>query len=344
MRARAVQYYTSTFQYTDFFISLSLPSPAACEKAAKEKSGAAAGRSWRSRSLKSRTMTEKRERKTDDFTRLEVHGEGDSKYAVLTLCRPKTLNSVRTRDCDEVLRRLEEIQHNKSIRALIVTGKGRAFCAGADLSGGAHEDDPKDLSMGAKIYYDMDFRWNPMLDALYSLPIPVVSAVNGVAAGGGVGIALNADIVVASESAKFVQTFAPNLGLVPDLGSSWHVPKGVGRAKAMAWAMLGDKISAAEAERCGLIYKVVPPEDVLPVAHKIAKKLAMGPTHAFIAIRRLIDGCDKVSYSEQLEKERHAQRIMGDAASFLDAVMAFFRRKSPNFKRDDAALELVSKL
>ena len=199
--------------------------------------------------------------------------------AKVVLNRPDMLNSLNEQMLRDLLLAAEECERNDAIKAVLVTGSGRAFCAGADLGNIPLDKSPEARAATGKIVKDMmDELFNPVLSKFAQLNKPVVNAINGMAAGGGVGFSVAGDINIAAESAKFKQVFIPQLGIIPDLGSTWFLPRLVGRAKAMGLALLGDTVDAQEAERLGLIWKVYPDEQLLEEAHKLAQKLADGPS------------------------------------------------------------------
>lgn len=254
---------------------------------------------------------------------LDLHAapavSGAKAVAKLTLNRPEVLNAIDFETIVEIRRALAEVRAAAEAGrcgALIVTGAGRGFCAGADLAGGGGGDgkpataQAMRASMGQLVSRGMDESWNPMMRELHGLPVPTVSALNGVVAGGGVGVALAADIAVAAPSASFVLTFGPRLGIVPDLGTTWQLPRRAGRAKALGLAMLGDRLDAAAAERMGLIWEVAP--DPLRRATEIAARLASYSTAAMVEIRAAITNADNSTYAESLEAERHAQHRLFD--------------------------------
>jgi len=265
-----------------------------------------------------------------DFTTVKL--DIQDRVAVLTLDRPEVLNSMNPDLIADVRAATAEVAANDDARALVITGNGRAFCAGADLSASAGATGgTAEMSVGERVADGMKLRFNPMMNELYELDKPIVAAVNGVAAGGGAGLALAADIVIAARSASFIQVFGPKLGIVPDLGCTWHLPRRVGRARALGLAMLGDKLHAEEAENWGLIWKCVDDTQLMADAMGIAKKLANGPTQAFPAIRRAVDRASQVDYPDQLEHERQCQRVLADTHDFTEGVAAFLQKREAAF-------------
>jgi 2-(1,2-epoxy-1,2-dihydrophenyl)acetyl-CoA isomerase len=208
-------------------------------------------------------------------------------------------------------------------RCLLLTGEGRGFSSGADLvSGGGL---PEDAGLALEKHF------NPLVEALFGLPIPVVAAVNGPAAGAGCSLALAADIVLAARSAYFLQAFI-NIGLIPDAGATWLLPRLAGRARAMEMMLLGDRIPAEKAAEWGLISRVVEDEFLAEEAVALATNLARGPTVALGLVRRLARDAEQLSLVEALAAERVAQREAGETQDFKSAVMAFIQKHQPRFE------------
>lgn len=243
-------------------------------------------------------------------------------FATITLARPDRLNALNAQTVDELRAAVEEVGRSEA-RCLLITGEGRGFSSGADLAsgGGLPEDAGEALEKG----------FNPLIEALFDLPIPVVAAVNGPAAGAGCSIALAADIVIAARSAYFLQAFI-NIGLIPDAGSTWLLPRLAGRARAMEMMMLGERISAEQAREWGLISRVVEDEHLASEAVLLATNLAEGPTVALGLIRKLARNAEQLSLSEALAAERAAQREAGETEDFKAAVAAFLRKHQPRFR------------
>ncbi len=262
---------------------------------------------------------------TYDYITLAV----EDGVALLTLNKPAQLNAtsepmqVEMRDALAVLRR------DRSVRALILTGAGRAFCAGAELDHITSLGDAQ--AQGRETCRAMREASAPLVLDLMEAPFPVVAAVNGVAVGAGVGIALAADIVIAARSAAFVMSFAPKLGLVPDLGSSWMVPRLVGRARAMGMGLLGDKLSAEMAAQWGLIWACVDDAALLATARDTAQRLAAGPRHAAYELRRALMMAEGQDLAAQLEYEAGRQGELIARPEFQEGVAAFFARRAPQF-------------
>lgn len=241
--------------------------------------------------------------------------------ATITLNRPDRLNAFSDGLVLGALKALETAAADPAVKALVLTGAGRGFCAGADLAGGV-------ASSGEDVNTAMRDRYNPLILAIDHFPKPTVAAINGVAAGAGVGLALSCDIAVAARSASFVLTFGPNLGLVPDLGTTWFLPRAIGRARARALAMLGDKLPAEKAADWGLIWTCVDDEACLPTATALANRLGRGSAEAFFEIRRLIDKAETVDLATQLDDERETQIGLIVKPAFREGVERFRAKKA----------------
>jgi 2-(1,2-epoxy-1,2-dihydrophenyl)acetyl-CoA isomerase len=248
--------------------------------------------------------------------------------ASITLNRPDRLNSLNEEmhlALRDALRRVRE--GIPGIRALLITGAGRGFCAGQDLSDRsvAPGDDAPDLGNSLDKFY------NPLVLTLRELPLPVICAVNGVAAGAGANIALACDIVLAARSASFVQAFC-RLGLVPDSGGSFFLPRLVGSARAMGLALLGDKLSAQQAEAWGLIWRCVDDDVLQAEARELAEHFAGQPTSGLALIKRAIHASSNNTLEQQLKLERDLQRRAGGSADYREGVAAFKEKRPPVFK------------
>lgn len=242
--------------------------------------------------------------------------------AILTLNRPDSLNALNGAMVDEIRSAVERL-HGSGARCLLITGAGRGFSSGADLvSGGGL---PADAGLALEKHF------NPLIEALFALPIPVVAAVNGPAAGAGCSLALAADIVIAGRSAYFLQAFI-NIGLIPDAGATWLLPRLAGRARAMEMMMLGERIPADKALEWGMISRVVEDEFLAEEAIRLAANLAQGPTVALGLTRQLARNADHVTLSEALAAERSAQRQAGETTDFKSAVAAFLHKRQPRFE------------
>jgi 2-(1,2-epoxy-1,2-dihydrophenyl)acetyl-CoA isomerase len=220
----------------------------------------------------------------------------------------------------------EELATDTSVRAVLLTGAGRGFCAGADLA-----DPDREASASADSGAALDKFFNPVIRAMRSIPKPVVSAVNGVAAGVGMSFALASDIAIAGKSASFLQAFA-RIGLLPDGGSTWFLPRLVGDQRARALAMLAPQISAVQAKQWGLIWDVVDDGVLMQTATEIARKLAEGPTLALARIKDALNQSTGNDLSQQLDVERDAQRQLGRSDDFKEGVAAFLAKRQAQFK------------
>ena len=251
--------------------------------------------------------------------------------ALITLNRPEALNSFTRAMHHELWAALDTIEADKSIRALVITGAGRGFCAGADLAQFDMEPGP-DLVRRADPGPVIEKAFNPTVRKLQALRVPTVAAVNGVAAGAGASLAMTCDLAVAAPDATFVQAFS-KIGLVPDAGGTWFLIKKLGLARAMGAAMLGDKLSAKDAKEWGMIWDVAPEgEDCVQTAMKLAQRLAVMPTKALVETRRLLRAAASNDLDAQLDAERDAQSALGKTHDFLEGVMAFRQKRAPQFK------------
>ena len=243
----------------------------------------------------------------------------------ITLNRPAALNSFTAAMHGELLPALQAAADDAAIRAVIITGAGRGFCAGQDLGDPAMTG--SDIDVGAVI----ERHYRPLATRVRTMPVPVIAAVNGVAAGAGANLALCCDFVLAAHSASFIQAFS-KIGLVPDCGGTWLLPRLVGRARALGLAMTGDKLPAEEAERIGLIWKCVDDAALMDSAQALANKLALMPSRALAETRRVIDAAMPMDFSDALAQEASTQRELGRAGDFAEGVAAFFAKRAPSFK------------
>ena len=249
--------------------------------------------------------------------------------ATLTLNLPSKLNPIAL-DLQQQLREcFARVRSDSQVRAVLLTGAGKAFCVGADLSAMRPPEDGKTL--GDQTADWMQAMSNPLIQELRELPVPVVCAVNGPAAGAGVGLALACDIVVAARSAYFYLPFLPKLGIVPDLGCTWFIPRRVGPARALGMALLDEKLDADTAAQWGLIWAAIDDGPLLLEALKIAQRLARLPVHAVHEARRAIERSERHTLSEQLHYESERQRELIEQPSFAEGVMAFLQKRAPVF-------------
>jgi 2-(1,2-epoxy-1,2-dihydrophenyl)acetyl-CoA isomerase len=243
----------------------------------------------------------------------------------ITLNRPERLNAFNLEMHAGLAAALERAERDPAIRALLVTGAGRGFSAGADLA-------ERDLRPGVAIDLgeSLEARYNPLVRRMRALEKPIVCAVNGVAAGAGANFALACDLVLAARSASFLQAFV-KIGLVPDCGGTWFLPRLAGLQRAMGLAMTGERLAAEDAERWGVIWKCVDDDKLMPEAEKLARALAAGPTKALGLIKRAIYSSPGLSLSEQLDLERDLQRSLGAGEDYREGVAAFREKRAPKF-------------
>ena len=264
---------------------------------------------------------------TEETVRFETRGA----VALVTLNRPQSLNSFTRQMHRELWDALDRAEADKSIRALVLTGAGRGFCAGLDLS-------QLDLKPGPNLVERaipgpvLEEAFNPTVRRLQALRVPTVAAVNGVAAGAGASLALTCDLAIAASGASFVQAFS-KIGLIPDAGGSWFLVKRLGLARALGCAMLGDKLSARDAKEQGLIWDVAADgEDCVEAAMKVAQRLAVLPTKALVATRQLLRAAASRDLDAQLDAERDTQSALGRTHDYIEGVMAFLEKRPANFK------------
>ncbi|PKO27211.1 MAG: 2-(1,2-epoxy-1,2-dihydrophenyl)acetyl-CoA isomerase [Betaproteobacteria bacterium HGW-Betaproteobacteria-9] len=248
--------------------------------------------------------------------------------ALVTLNRPDALNSFTRQMHRELWAALDRAEANPVIRSMVITGAGRGFCAGADLAEFDFEPGP-DLVKRADPGPVIDQAFNPTARRIQSLRFPVIAAVNGVAAGAGASLAMTCDIAIAAPGASFIQAFS-KIGLIPDAGGSWFLVERLGLARAMALAMTGDKLPAAQAKEWGMIWDVQ--DDPLAAALAVAEKLAVMPTKALVATRALLRDAGTRTLNQQLDVERDTQSALGATHDYIEGVMAFRQKRPPQFK------------
>lgn len=247
-------------------------------------------------------------------------------FLTITLNRPDRLNAFNEQMHLALRSQLASAAEDPEIRAVLLTGAGRAFCAGQDLS-------DRDMRAGGEapdLGVTLETLYNPLVRQIRALEKPVVCAVNGVAAGAGANIALACDIVLAAQSARFIQAFS-KIGLVPDSGGTWLLPKLIGEARAKAIAMTGEPLSAATAADWGLIWKAVPDEDLMQEADKLAGQLAVGATRGLALTKTLIQDASDQSLDRHLDAERDAQRLAGRSDDYREGVAAFLDKRPARF-------------
>ena len=248
-----------------------------------------------------------------------------NKIATLSLNRPEVFNSFNREMALLLQSELDACERNPEVRAIVITGSGKAFCAGQDLK----EVTSAELNPGFKKI--LEEHYNPIISRIRKIEKPIIAAVNGVAAGAGANIALACDIVVASENASFIQAFS-KIGLVPDSGGTFFLPRLIGFQKASALMMLGDKVSATEAERLGMIYQAFPVENFMEEVNTIATTLANMPTKALGMTKRLLNESMTNSLKDQLDLEGKLQIEAAQSEDYAEGVDAFVNKRKPEFK------------
>ena len=246
--------------------------------------------------------------------------------ARLTLNRPERLNSFTVAMHGEVAAALDTAANSPEARALLITGEGRGFCAGQDLNDRAVAPDGEAVDLGESVerYY------SPLIRRIASLDMPVVCAVNGVAAGAGANIALACAVVLAARSAKFIQSFAA-IGLIPDSGGTWVLPRLIGQARALGLALTGEPLGAEQAAAWGLIWKCVDDDQLMPEAQALADRFAAGPTLGLAATKHALRQSGLRTLDEELDHERDLMRRLGRSKDYAEGVAAFLEKRRPNF-------------
>lgn len=261
------------------------------------------------------------------MTEESVLFEARGAVALLTLNRPAALNSFTRAMHQALWAALDRAEADEAVRALVITGAGRGFCAGADLAEFDFTPGP-DLVARADPGPVIEQAFNPTVRRLQRLRMPTIAAVNGVAAGAGASLAMTCDIAIAAPQASFIQAFS-KIGLIPDAGGSWFLVERLGLARALALAMTGDKLPATQARDWGLIWDVA--EDPLAAALALAERLAQMPTKALVATRALLREAGTRTLDAQLDAERDMQSALGRTHDYIEGVMAFREKRSPNF-------------
>ncbi|ARQ00655.1 2-(1,2-epoxy-1,2-dihydrophenyl)acetyl-CoA isomerase PaaG [Pseudorhodoplanes sinuspersici] len=246
-------------------------------------------------------------------------------YRVITLNRPQRLNSFTESMHHALKAALDDAQADSTCRALMITGAGRGFCAGQDLNDRLAKPGETIVLGGT-----LEEFYNPLIRKLRDLPFPVVAAVNGVAAGAGANIALACDIVVAAQSATFLQAFS-KIGLVPDSGGTWFLPRLVGPARARGLALLAEPLPAQKAKDWGLIWECYPDDELIGQGNELCERLAAGPTYGLSLIKRALDASETNDLKTQLDLERDLQRSAGSSPDYAEGVKAFMEKRAPNF-------------
>ena len=242
---------------------------------------------------------------------------------ILRLNRPQVFNSFNREMALALQNKLDELSHNQDVRAIILTGEGKAFCAGQDLAEVVATDGPTMQTILSEHY-------NPIIRKIREIPKPVIAAINGVAAGAGANIALACDITLASQNASFIQAFS-KIGLIPDSGGTFFLPRLIGFQRASALAMTGEKVSAADALQMGMIYKVLPAETFMDEVLAIAHEIASMPTYALSLIKSALNASMTNNLNTQLDVEEILQIKAGQSADFKEGVNAFIEKRKPTF-------------
>lgn len=248
----------------------------------------------------------------------------------LTLNRPQALNSFTSAMHAELADALAAAETDRSVRCLVLTGAGRGFCAGQDLADPSFDDSLAADAKAAGVSALIERLYKPLALRLRRMPVPVIAAVNGVAAGAGASIALGCDLVVAARSASFIQAFS-KIGLIPDAGGTWLLPRLVGRARALGLTMTGDKLAAEEAQRIGLIWQCVDDADFTETVRALAERLAAMPVAALAATRAAIDDAGPLSFAEALSHEARVQGVLSTRPDHLEGVAAFRAKRVAKF-------------
>lgn len=264
---------------------------------------------------------------TQSYRYISYQAEGS--LGLLTLNLPDKLNGLSGPMQAEIRDVLARLQKQSEVRALIITGAGRAFSAGADLADILAKGDGR--AQAEHTYQAMLEQSNPLIRELRESPIPVVAAVNGIAAGAGASLALAADLVVAAESAGFLMPFIPRLGIVPDLGMTWMLPRLCGEARARGMLLLGERLGARQAADWGLIWSCVADAELMSVARDLAARLAAMPRHATVELKASLDSATRLSLADQLQYEADRQRELIAHEAFQEGLAAFLGKRAPVF-------------
>ncbi|KVQ57800.1 2-(1,2-epoxy-1,2-dihydrophenyl)acetyl-CoA isomerase PaaG [Burkholderia territorii] len=259
------------------------------------------------------------------YEAIQLDIDQTARVATITLNRPDKLNSFTRAMHRELQSALDEVE-TAGARALILTGAGRGFCAGQDLT-------DLDFTPGASTDLGtlIDEHFNPLIRRLQRMPIPVIAAVNGTAAGAGANLALACDLVFAARSSSFIQAFV-KIGLVPDSGGTWFLPQRIGMARALGLALTGDKLGAEQAEQWGLIWRAVDDDKLAASARELASQLAQQPTLAIASIKQSMRDSVTNTLDQQLDLERDLQRKLGQSHDYAEGVKAFIEKRAPRFE------------
>ena len=254
-----------------------------------------------------------------------IRSESHAGYRVITINRPDKMNAMDKATCLALLAAIDEAEADDACRALMLTGTGRSFCAGADLPGRVNGERPQGDAGNS-----LEATWNPIARRLFNLRMPSLAAVNGVAAGAGSSVALGCDIVLAARSAYFLQAFS-KIGLIPDAGGTFLLPRLIGEGRARALAMLAERVPAEQALAWGMIWQVHDDEHLAAEAHKMAARLAAMPGHALVLIRKSLRASAHNDFNTQLDLERDYQGEASRTPDHKEGVAAFLGKRAPNF-------------
>ena len=254
-----------------------------------------------------------------------IQSESRDGYRIIRINRPEKMNAMNKATCLALIAAIDEAEADPACRALMLTGTGRAFCAGADLSGRVNGERPSGDAGNS-----IEATWNPIARRLYNLRMPSLAAVNGVAAGAGSSIALGCDIVLAAKSAYFLQAFS-KIGLIPDCGGTFLLPRLIGEGRARALAMLAERVPAEQALAWGMIWQVHDDDTLMPEAEKMATRLANMPGHALTLIRKALRSSAHNDYDTQLDLERDLQGEASRTPDHKEGVAAFLEKRTPRF-------------
>jgi 2-(1,2-epoxy-1,2-dihydrophenyl)acetyl-CoA isomerase len=252
--------------------------------------------------------------------------------ATIRFDNPAKLNALTPGHYHRLRELLAQVRADRNIRALVLTGRGKAFCVGADLDSLSTTDSSSTSSLGSRTAELMRSATNPLIQDLQELPIPILASINGVVAGAGFGVALAADIAIAARSAYFCLPFVPRLGIIPDLGTTWFLPRLTGKAKALGMTLLGNRVSAEQAAAWGLIWSSVEDSELSSEAASLADKLADLPPGMALETRRAFQAAGAQGLAAQLDYERERQRELLDSASFREGAAAFLEKRAPRFR------------
>ncbi len=265
----------------------------------------------------------------------ELTLERDGGVALVTLQRPEKMNALGPQLVHELLRAVESTAHDDAVKVMVLTGAGRGFCAGADVSGGAAAQElgrELDEADGYRRHAEAPIgHWGVLFSAMRNYPKPIIAAVNGPAAGAGMSLALVCDIRIASTNARFVSAFV-HRAISPDTGSSYHLPRLIGSGRALEMMLTGDSVDAASAERWGLVNRVVEPERVVAEAMELAERIARGPSIAVELTKRLVSRSDGADFETQLEREGWAVQVSSRSEDREEGIRSFLEKRPPQFR------------